>query len=669
MRCFRGCRRGSGRRLLWRSRCIRDCEPMHGHAKQGAEPHPPPAPNLIRPVHRITVETRLAPSLHKANCYPTKNRRDRSTLMVPEMGTERQSLRFAYRLRKCTCQEYRPILRPCASWTHQEHNILPALQRRLDLRKVVRIVHGLLVHFQDHVAAIQTKILGKRSLFYVLHDHALAGRNAQAIGQIGSDAAHRKPQLARLRRLFALVFVFFSQTGCKQFRAIGDGHRRLLLLSVAHKDQLGLRTGFAGSNVSHEIVAGLHVFAIHGGDRVADLQARLVGRAARYHVRYRHARSVDAGDGRVRLRGELNADGAARHPVFWPDQLVVDLRHRVRRHGKSHARVRTRLRQDGGIDADDFTRHIHQRPPGIARVNRSVGLNKRLELAVRNDITPLGRHDTRGHLFLQSEGTTDGEHQVANVHAIGVAKFCGRQRTIHFNLNHRQVGFLVHTDQFGVMAGRGRIFIHQLHTNAIRFLDHVPVGDDVTLGIHNHAGTKRALADGARFRAALASRASEELIKKILERSVFIAVALILVRIGTNRAPTVRVLDGRLGIDVYHARRKLLGNLGERIRELLWSGNRERSRIRRLLSLFAFHSRGDNRPNQNSNGERRQNGKSIGPTIGLETSPKSAFARIHFFPPENYPIFYYTFHTGRGRAEGRQIIRRRKTSSRYRNFP
>src|SRR4029077_8202342 len=104
---------------------------------------------------RTTNDHRLATN----DCLPAKNRRDQPTLMVPEMGTERQSRRFAYRLRKCTCQEYRSILRPCASWTHQEHNILPALQRRLDLRKVVRIVDGLLVHFQNHVTAIQTEIL------------------------------------------------------------------------------------------------------------------------------------------------------------------------------------------------------------------------------------------------------------------------------------------------------------------------------------------------------------------------------------------------------------------------------------------------------------------------------------------------------------------------------
>jgi len=107
--------------------------------------------------------------------------------MVPEMGTECQSRRSFYRLRKCARQENRSILGPCASRTHQEHDILPALQRRLDLRKVVGSVHGLLVHFQDHVAAIQAEILGKRSLLHILHHHAPARGNAQAVRQIGSD--------------------------------------------------------------------------------------------------------------------------------------------------------------------------------------------------------------------------------------------------------------------------------------------------------------------------------------------------------------------------------------------------------------------------------------------------------------------------------------------------
>src|SRR6202140_1476995 len=100
---------------------------------------------------------------HRPTTASNKNRRNRPTSIVPETGTERQSRRYVYQLRKCTCQEYRSILGPRASWSHQEHDILSALQRRLDLRKVVRTIHRLLVHFQDHVAAIQTEILGEQS--------------------------------------------------------------------------------------------------------------------------------------------------------------------------------------------------------------------------------------------------------------------------------------------------------------------------------------------------------------------------------------------------------------------------------------------------------------------------------------------------------------------------
>src|ERR1700675_2011625 len=54
MLCFRGCRRGSLRWFRWRSRRIRDGEPMHGHAEQAAKPHPSPTPNLFCPVHLIS---------------------------------------------------------------------------------------------------------------------------------------------------------------------------------------------------------------------------------------------------------------------------------------------------------------------------------------------------------------------------------------------------------------------------------------------------------------------------------------------------------------------------------------------------------------------------------------------------------------------------------------
>src|ERR1700722_20054705 len=128
-------------------------------------------------------DRRSQPRLYAKNNSPVcgikKKPARLANLMVPDIGKECQSRRCLYQLRKCTCQENRSILRPCASRTHQEHDILPALQRRLDLHKVIGTVHGLLVHLEDHIAAIQTEILGKRSLLHILHHHALAGGNAE----------------------------------------------------------------------------------------------------------------------------------------------------------------------------------------------------------------------------------------------------------------------------------------------------------------------------------------------------------------------------------------------------------------------------------------------------------------------------------------------------------
>jgi hypothetical protein len=173
LRRRRGCC-GRWRRLRRRRRCLRHCQSVRDQAEQAAQAHPSPTAHLIGPEHVVAgwslvggrsgrvVRLRSANDQRPTtNDCSKKNRRNRPTLMVPEKGRERQSRRIIYRLRKCACQEDGSILRPCTSRTHQEYDILSALQRRLDLRKVIRIIYRLLVHFEDHVAAIQTKILGK----------------------------------------------------------------------------------------------------------------------------------------------------------------------------------------------------------------------------------------------------------------------------------------------------------------------------------------------------------------------------------------------------------------------------------------------------------------------------------------------------------------------------
>ena len=260
-------------------------------------------------------------------------------------------------------------------------------------------------------------------------------------------------------------------------------------------------------------------FAIDRGDGIADLQSRLVGRAAGDDVRNRYTRSVDMRDRGIRLGGKFDADRTTRHAVFGSNQLVINLGNGVRRHGKADARVGTGLGQNGGVDADDFARHVDQRSTGIAGVNGRVGLNKGLELAVGNDVAALGGDDARGYGFLQSERTADGQNPVAHLHAVGVADFRRRQRVIDLNFDDCQVGLLIHADHFGVVTGRSRVFILQLHANAIRLFDHVAVGDDVALGINDDAGSERALANVSGIGPALAA---EKFVKEILERAVIL---------------------------------------------------------------------------------------------------------------------------------------------------
>ena len=57
------------------------------------------------------------------------------------------------RLRKYTSQEDRTLIFCGPPWTNEEHNILSALELRLEFLKGRRIRYRLLIDLQDNVAA------------------------------------------------------------------------------------------------------------------------------------------------------------------------------------------------------------------------------------------------------------------------------------------------------------------------------------------------------------------------------------------------------------------------------------------------------------------------------------------------------------------------------------
>ena len=112
--------------------------------------------------------------------------------------------------------------------------------------------------------------------------------------------------------------------------------------------------------------------------------------------------------------------------MFRTDELVIDLHHGIRRQREAHAGIGTGFGKDRGVDANHFTGHVDQRPAGVARIDRGIGLNKRLEVAAGNNFAAFGGDDACSNRLLQAKGTAHGEHPVAHLHAVGIAQLSGR---------------------------------------------------------------------------------------------------------------------------------------------------------------------------------------------------------------------------------------------------
>src|SRR5271169_3879112 len=114
---------------------------------------------------------------------------------------------------------------------------------------------------------------------------------------------------------------------------------------------------------------------------------------------------------------------------------------------------------------------------------------------------------------------------------------------VNFDFDHGQISFLIGADYFCVVLHSGRIIL-QPDSNAIGFLDHMAIGDDIALGIHYDSRTQRVLTDGA-----ITLRASKEAVKEIIEGVLLLPLLVFLI---ATTAAAVRILDGGFGVDVYH---------------------------------------------------------------------------------------------------------------------
>ena len=150
------------------------------------------------------------------------------------------------------------------------------------------------------------------------------------------------------------------------------------------------------------------------------------------------------------------------------------------------------------------------------------------------------------------------------------------------------------------------------------------IGDDVASGIHDEAGAKRLTHLVPRLGASapwpLSKEPVEEILKILVGSRTLIRVAILVVvtargngggcPMRTAAAGMCLLLGERLGIDVYHRRTHILGDLGKRRRKGNGVRNLQRRGVRAIrLRFIAMDPVDRNRTNQDAGGERAKDGK------------------------------------------------------------
>src|SRR6267154_1492212 len=296
-----------------------------------------------------------------------------------------------------------------------------------------------------------------------------------------------------------------------------------LLSAVTNIVELHFASEGSGRDGVHQVVAGLYRCSIHGGDDVATLESGLCRRATGFDVHDDYtvgsAQFLQGNRIGAQIFLEAYADGAAGYASLGND-LVVDVDSGSRRQREAHTFIAAAAGDDGGVDADHFAGQVNERAAGIARIDRGVRLQKLLELmpCSADVLAVFGADNPGSHGRLESKRAANGQHPIADLHAIGVAELRNGQLFIRFNFDHGEVGILIHAHNFSGVLLRAAA---QLHLNLGGLLDHVIVGEDVAALVNDHAGAKAAL--GLRWTILAAVK---ETVEEVLHRVVLIKLLL-----------------------------------------------------------------------------------------------------------------------------------------------
>ena len=153
---------------------------------------------------------------------------------------------------------------------------------------------------------------------------------------------------------------------------------------------------------------------------------------------------------------------------------------------------------------------IDQRAAGIARVDRRIGLDEIFEGIDAEMIAAQRRHDAHRDGLSDAERIADREHDIAHLRTVELRQR-DRWQVLQVDLHDGEIGLGIGADQFAsTLAPVGK-----RDFDFVGRLNHVIVGQDITIGADDHAGAKAELPFVRR--AVIAKEAAEEGI--VIERA------------------------------------------------------------------------------------------------------------------------------------------------------
>ena len=180
---------------------------------------------------------------------------------------------------------------------------------------------------------------------------------------------------------------------------------------------------------------------------------------------------------------------------FAGDDLIRDIDGVIHRNGKTHARARTRVRLNHGIDADELALVVHESATGVTGVDGGVGLdhvrvNGGAARTLKCGGTVQSGDDTRRDGLLVAKGATDCHNPLTHGEIIGVGEVNGREIGVLgvLEADHGEVARLIRAHDLGLIAVAAVRAHHQRGST----LNYVVVRENVAIGVEDDAATDAA---------------------------------------------------------------------------------------------------------------------------------------------------------------------------------